>query len=478
VIKSQPDNFAKTKILCTLGPATNSVEEIEKLIDAGADGLRMNFSHGDYAFFENLFNNIHTACVEENTPVSILIDLQGPKIRVGELETPEVELVTGETIEITIDDIKGNKKIISTSYKSLADDSKLGEAVLIDDGLLRLRISEKKERSVVCFIENGGILKPKKGMNLPGMKLSTPSVTEKDFKDLEFALKHRVDYVALSFVRSANDIKHLRDWMKARNRVLPIIAKIEKKEGVDNFEEILATADGIMVARGDLGVEMHPQDVPIIQKNIIKRCNAVGKMVITATQMLESMIVNPIPTRAEASDVANAVWDGTDVVMLSGETSVGKFPFKAVHMMNDIIVKTEQNTGVENFEFEIPKNFEDNLFDSMGRASVAIGRQINAAAIVVFTYKGRTACNLSKYRPEAKIIAISNSFDTINNLCLHRGITSIFQDEIDKEHLAIDKAKKLILDAGLVKVGDIVIFMAGAPYSEKSRANWLRFESL
>jgi pyruvate kinase len=478
VIKSQPDNFARTKILCTLGPATSSVEAIGKLIDAGADGFRMNFSHGDYAFFENLFNNIHTACVKEKIPVSILIDLQGPKIRVGELETPEVELVSEETIEITIDDIKGNKKIISTSYKLLADDSKVGEAVLIDDGLLRLRIAEKKERSVICFIENGGILKPKKGMNLPGMKLSTPSVTEKDFKDLEFALKRRVDYVALSFVRSANDITHLRDWMKARNRVLPIIAKIEKKEGVDNFEEILATADGIMVARGDLGVEMHPQDVPIIQKNIIKRCNAVGKMVITATQMLESMIVNPIPTRAEASDVANAVWDGTDVVMLSGETSVGKFPFKAVQMMNDIIVKTEQNTGVENFEFEIPKNFEDNLFDSMGRASVAIGRQINAAAIVVFTYKGRTACNLSKYRPEAKIIAISNSFDTINNLCLHRGITSIFQDEIDKEHLAIDKAKKLILDAGLVKGGDIVLFMAGAPYSEKSRANWLRFESL
>ena len=478
MIKNQPDIFAKTKILCTLGPVTSSVDAIKRLIDAGADGLRMNFSHGDYAFFESLFNNIHTACVQENTPVSILVDLQGPKIRVGELETPEVELVTGETIEITIDDIKGNKKIISTSYKSLVDDANEGDPILIDDGLIRLRIRDERKRSVICIIENGGILKPKKGMNLPGMKLSTPSVTDKDFRDLEFALRHRVDYVALSFVRSAKDIIDLRAWLKARNRMLPIIAKIEKKEGVDCFEEILETADGIMVARGDLGVELHPQDVPIIQKNIIKRCNAVGKMVITATQMLESMIVNPIPTRAEASDVANAVWDGTDVVMLSGETSVGKFPFRAVQMMNDIIIKTEQNTGVENFEFEIPKNFEDNLFDSMGRASVAIGRQINAAAIVVFTYKGRTACNLSKYRPEAKIIAISNSFETINNLCLHRGITSIFQDEIDKEHLAIDKAKKQILDAGLVKEGDIVIIMAGAPYSEKSRANWLRFESL
>ena len=478
MIKNIIDNFAKTKILCTLGPATNSVEALEKLIDAGADGLRMNFSHGDYAFFENLFNNIHTACVEEKTPVSILIDLQGPKIRVGELETPEVELVTGETIEITVDDIKGNRKIISTSYKPLADDAIAGDAVLIDDGLLRLRIIEKKGRSVIWYIENGGILKPKKGMNLPGMKLSTLSVTENDFRDLEFALKRRVDLVALSIVRSAHDILHLREWMTERKRVLPIIAKIEKKEGVDNFESILEVADGIMVARGDLGVEMQPQDVPVIQKNIIKRCNAVGKLVITATQMLESMIVNPIPTRAEASDVANAVWDGTDVVMLSGETSVGKFPFRAVQIMNDIIVKTEQNTGVENFEFEIPKKFEDNLFDSMGRASVSIARQIKAAAIVVFTYKGRTACNLSKYRPEAKIIAISNSFDTINNLCLHRGITSIYQEEIDKEHLAIDQAKKLILDAGLLKSGDIAIFMAGAPYSERSRANWLRFETM
>jgi pyruvate kinase len=478
VIKNQTDIFAKTKILCTIGPSTRSTEAIEKLIASGADGLRMNFSHGDYSFYEDLFNNIHNACVKGNTPVSILIDLQGPKIRIGELETPEVELLTGERIEITIDDVKGNNKLISTSYKSLVDDAKVGDQVLIDDGLLRLRINEKKSRSVICTIENGGILRPKKGMNLPGMKLSTPSVTDKDFKDLEFALKHRVDYVALSFVRSAHDIIHLKEWMKERNIVRPIIAKIEKYEAVENFEEILNAADGIMVARGDLGVELKPQDVPVIQKNIIKRCNAVGKMVITATQMLDSMIVNPIPTRAEASDVANAVWDGTDVVMLSGETAVGKFPFNAVRMMNDIIVMAEQNTGVEHIEFEIPIQVEENLFDSVGRAIVSISRQINARAIVVFTIKGRTACNLSKYRPDAKIIAVSNSFDSINYLCLHRGITSIFQEEIDKEHIAIDQAKKLILEAELVNKGDIVIFTAGAPYSEKSRVNWLRFEAM
>jgi pyruvate kinase len=476
--KKTIEQFAKTKILCTLGPATCSVDSIKKLLSSGADGFRMNFSHGDYKFYEDLFANINTACIEENSPVAILVDLQGPKIRVGELETPEVEIVTGERIEITIDDIIGNKKIISTSYKSLADDAKVGDPILINDGLLRLRIREIKERSVICFIENGGILQPKKGMNLPGMKLSTPSVTEKDFKDLEFALTHHVDYVALSFVRSANDIIHLREWLKARNLLRPIIAKIEKKEAVDNFEEILKTADVIMIARGDLGVELNPQDVPIIQKHIIKRCNAVGKLVITATQMLESMIKNPIPTRAEASDVANAVWDGTDVVMLSGETSVGNFPFHTVQMMNDIILMAEKNAGKEYIKFEIPEQIEANLFDSVSKAIVSISRQINAAAIVVFTYKGRSACNLSKYRPDAKIIAVSNGFDTINNLCLHRGIVSVYQEEIDKENIAIDRARKLVLEAGHVKPGEFIIFMAGAPYSEKSRANWLRFEAV
>jgi len=473
-----PESFAKTKILCTLGPATTSVDSIKKLMSAGADAFRMNFSHGDYKFYDDLYANINKACTDERSPVAILVDLQGPKIRVGELESPEIEIVTGQQIEITIDDIKGNKNIISTSYKSLAYDAKVGDPILINDGLLRLRIREIKKGSVICFIENGGVLQPKKGMNLPGMKLSTPSVTEKDFKDLEFALNHQVDYVALSFVRSANDITHLREWLKAKNMLRPIIAKVEKKEAVDSFEEILKTADGIMIARGDLGVELNPQDVPIIQKHIIKRCNAVGKLVITATQMLESMIKNPIPTRAEASDVANAVWDGTDVVMLSGETSVGSFPVHTVQMMNDIILMAEKNAGKEYIKYEIPDQIEANLFDSVSKAIVSISRQINAGAIVVFTYKGRSACNLSKYRPDAKIIAISNSFETMNNLCLHRGIVSLFQEEIDKENFAIDRARKLVLEAGLVKTGEFVIFMAGAPYSEKSRANWLRFEAM
>ncbi len=314
-------------------------------------------------------------------------------------------------------------------------------------------------------------------MNLPGMKLSTPSITEKDYEDLEFVLKHRVDYIALSFVRSPDDILQLKKWLSEKGKEIPVIAKIEKKEAVDKLDEIIEVADGIMVARGDLGVELAPQDVPVLQKTIIKKCNASGKLVITATQMLESMIHSPIPTRAEASDVANAVWDGSDVVMLSGETSIGDHPVRTVQIMNDIIINAENDIEENrNRVYNKPKDLQENLFDSIGRSIVEMSKQINATAIVVFTFKGRTARIISKYRPQAKIIAISNSFETMNNLCLHWGVTAIFSERFDKEHMAIDEAKELILKSDLVKNGDLVIFTAGAPYSEKSRANWSRFE--
>lgn len=468
--------FAKTKILCTLGPATDSIETLRKLILAGIDGVRLNFSHGSYEFFEKLFININEAGKAENVPLSVLVDLQGPKIRIGELAEPEIELETGNTIEITTENLKGTKQLISTSYNALVNDAAIGDPVLIDDGRIRLRVTEKKKNSIICKIENGGTLLPKKGLNLPGMKLSTPGITEKDFNDLEFIIKHRVDYIALSFVRSAQDILTLKDWLLKRNSFIPVIAKIEKREAVENFDTILDAADGIMVARGDLGVELPAAEVPVIQKEIIKKCNVVGKPVITATQMLESMIHDPVPTRAEASDVANAVWDGTDVVMLSGETAIGKFPLITVKIMNDIIRNAEKHMFTHPVEFRIPEKIEENLFDSMGKAIVSISRQINASAIVAFTFKGRTAVNLSKFRPEAKIIALSDNFDTINRLCLRWGVIPIYMDEIHKEHIAIDKAKKLIIEEGYVKEGEVVIFAAGAPYSEKSRENWLRFE--
>ncbi len=476
-MNSNSNNFTKTKILCTIGPATSSAEMIRSMMKAGMDGVRLNFSHGSHEFHKSVFENIHKACVDENLPLAVLIDLQGPKIRIGELAQPEIYIASGDHIRITIDDVIGNKDLISTSYKNLIKDSVVGNRILIDDGLIKLRIISKESSSLLCMIEDGGILRPKKGMNLPEMNLSTPSVTEKDFNDLEFALTHRVDYIALSFVRKAEDVFKLKQWLKERNHETPVIAKIEKPEAVKNFEAILAVSDGIMVARGDLGVEVAPQEVPIIQKKIILRCNAVGKLVITATQMLESMVNNPVPTRAEASDVANAVWDGTDVVMLSAETSVGKFPIQAISMMNNILINSDSHLPeMPEHKIEVPFNLEENLFDSVGRAITMMSKQVYAAAIVVLTNKGRTAINFAKFRPQAKIIALSDSFDTMNKLCLRWGVIPVFMESIDKEHMAIDKAKKLIIENGCVNRDDVVIFAAGAPYSDKSRVNWLRIE--
>ncbi|UCH66022.1 MAG: pyruvate kinase, partial [Ignavibacterium sp.] len=307
--------------------------------------------------------------------------------------------------------------------------------------------------------------------------ISTPSITEKDYSDLDYVLKYRVEYIALSFVRSADDIIELKEWLTNKKMPVPVIAKIEKKEAVDDFDAILNETDGIMIARGDLGVELKPQSVPVIQKKIIKRCNEEGKLVITATQMLESMINSPTPTRAEVSDIANAVWDGTDIVMLSGETSIGKYPLTTARLMNEVILQSEKHPSEKRkLNFAIPKDLEENLFDSVFRGISEISKQVNANAVVVFTYKGRAARKLSKYRPDAKIVAISNSFNTMNSLSLRWGVTSLYMDKIDKENVAIDKSKKILLEAGLVNVGDMVIFMSGTPFSDKSKVNWLKFE--
>ena len=474
---SKQSEIARTKILATLGPETESPSTIKQLIKAGVDGVRLNMSYGDYDFYTKLFDSIHNVCTDLNLPLAILIDLQGPNIRIGDLSKPSIEIQTGNQIEITTEEIKGNEKIISTSYKELINDAEIGAPILINDGLIRLKIISKKTSSLICEIKNGGILSPHKGMNLPGMKLSTPSITEKDFADLEFVLKQRIDYIALSFVRSSKDITHLRRWLKEKNHDVPVIAKIEKKEAIKDFENILEASNGIMIARGDLGVELEPQEVPVLQKQFIRRCNEEGKLVITATQMLESMIHSPVPTRAEASDVANAVWDGTDVVMLSGETSVGEFPLAAVRLMNEIILNSEKHpTPKRKLNFRIPQLLEENLFDSVFRGIAEICKQVNAKAVVLFTYKGRSAKGLSKYRPKSRIIAISNSFETMNELRLRWGVTPLYMEKIDKEHIAIDQAKEIILNAGLVNEGDMVIFMSGTPFSDKSRVNWLRFE--
>ena len=470
-------SHAKTKILATLGPQSSSVEIIKQLITAGVDAVRLNMSHGDYDFYSSLFENIHTARTESNSSLAILADLQGPKIRIGELKEKQIEIFSGNKIEITNEEVIGDDKLISTSYKVLAEDAEVGDLILINDGLIRLKIISKKINSVICEIVNGGILSARKGLNLPGMKLSTPSLTEKDFANLEYLSTKPVDYIALSFVRKAEDILLLKEWLNKKGKVIPIIAKIEKKEAIDSFESILQASDGIMVARGDLGVELSLAKVPVIQKEIIKRCNETGKLVITATQMLESMIKSPIPTRAEAADVANAVWDGTDVVMLSGETSIGKYPVETVQMMNEIIINAEQHfINDETIKFQIPDVLEENLFDSVLKGITSVAEQIKANAIVVFTYKGRAARGLAKFRPSAKIIAISDSFETMNNLCLRWGVKSLFINKIDKQNAAIEDAKQLILNAGLVNKGELVIFLSRAPEFETGRRDFLHFE--
>ncbi len=468
-------NNSKTKIITTLGPASADVQVLTKMVKAGADAVRLNFSHGTKEEFAKYFNIVEEVCRETQLPISVLQDLQGPKIRIGELSAPEIELVKGNLIEITAEDLPGTKDIVSTSYKLLPQDANIGDRILIDDGLIHLAVTAKTGNSVICEILEGGILKPKKGMNLPGMKLTTASVTPKDLENLEFALNYRLDYVALSFVREPKDIIEIKSYLLQKGFNLPVIAKIEKKEAVDNFEDILRVSDGIMVARGDLGVELGSQDVPIIQKSIIKACNSAGKLVITATQMLESMIHNPVPTRAEASDVANAVFDGTDVVMLSGETSVGKFPVESVRIMNDILLKSEKYPEFKiPTKYIVPDDFTENIFDATGKAITNIASQISADILVVFTHFGKKAKMISKFRPSCPVVAISDSFDTMNKLNLYYGIRSYFMEDIDNEDELVNMATEILKKAGLVKTGSVVLFTAGAPSPNDGRNSWTR----
>jgi len=467
----------KTKILATLGPSTNTEEMLLKLVDAGTNGFRLNFSHGDKKYFDKLFEMINNVCETRRLPIPIIQDLQGPKIRIGNLKKEKINIKSGNRIEITIDDVIGTEEIISASYKNLVKDAKIGETILIDDGLIKLKVVKKKKRSLICDIIEGGKLKSKKGMNLPGMKLSTPALTEKDKENLEFALKYRVDYIALSFVRSAKDIVELREWLANKNVNKPIIAKIEKPEAVENFEEILKVADVIMVARGDLGVEIEPQLVPTIQKRIIRRCNEVGKLVITATQMLESMITNPIPTRAEASDVANAVLDGTDVVMLSGETAAGNYPIQAVKMMKEILLSTQsQRPFMIPINWEAPVDEVENIFDATARAFTQIANQIKADAIIVFTHQGRQAMRMSKYNPKADIYAFSDCFDVLNALNLHKSITPLYLKDINDENYYMNRSVEILKEKGFIHSGDLILFAAGAPHKEVERKSWVRFK--
>jgi len=457
--------IAKTKIICTLGPASHRVDQLVKLIDAGMDVARLNFSHGTHEDHLQSLRNVREASKLTGEHICILQDLCGPKIRTGKLQHHSIELKEGAEFTFTIDDIVGDEHRVSTTYRELPDDVNAGDTILLDDGKMALRVLSKTAREVACTVINGGVLKENKGMNLPGIKLSTPSLTEKDIEDLKFGLEHDVDYVALSFVRSAGDIRYLRSMIQRQTTAqVPIVAKIEMKEAIDAIDSIIAESDAVMVARGDLGVEMMPEDVPILQKMIVRKCNDLGVPVIIATQMLESMIENPRPTRAEASDVANAVLDGADAVMLSAETSVGAYPGETVQTMDRIICRAEIRKRDHLNIKQVPVETQENVFDAIARAACVLARQVHATAIVPITHSGATAVRISKYRPEAKIVAVTSDERILRRLNLvwsARGM--IIKDFIYDNDTVFRRIIERLKQEGYVDQGNFVVFTAGFP---------------
>ncbi|RPI02647.1 MAG: pyruvate kinase [Ignavibacteriae bacterium] len=457
--------IAKTKIICTLGPASQSVDQLVDLIDAGMDVARLNFSHGTHEDHLASMQHVHEARIRTGEHIAILQDLCGPKIRTGKLRNNSILLKEGAAFQFTIDEIAGDEHRVSTTYRELPEDVQAGDTILLDDGKMSLRVVSKTERDVECTVVNGGILKEHKGMNLPGVTLSTPSLTEKDIDDLKFGLDHDVDYVALSFVRSAQDIRHLRTVICQHTKLrVPIVAKIEMKEAIDAIDSIIAETDAVMVARGDLGVEMMPEDVPILQKMIVRKCNEAGVPVIIATQMLESMIENPRPTRAEASDVANAVLDGADAVMLSAETSVGKHPVETVITMDRIICRAEIRKHDHLSIKQVPAEIQENVFDAIARSACVLARQVNAAAIVPITHSGATAVKISKYRPESKIVAVTSDERILRSLNLIWSVRGIeMKDFIHDNDTAFRRIIEKLKVEGYVERGSIIVFTAGLP---------------
>ncbi len=472
----------RTKTVCTLGPSTSNVEMLIQMIRSGMDVVRLNFSHGSHEDHKKTLEHVREAVNRTGEPLAVLQDLQGPKMRIGEIRVPFIQLLPGAQFDITTDSIAGDQKRVSTSYMNLTKDVHPGDRILLDDGNLHLRVKEIKGNDVVCEVIVGGTLSAHKGINLPGVSVSAPSFTPKDLADLEFGIANDIDYVALSFVRTAEDIRGLREviiGLIAEGRYLPIIAKIEKPQAIANIDAIVAEADGIMIARGDLGVELPPEDVPILQKMIIAKCNRAGKPVIIATQMLESMINNPTPTRAEASDVANAVVDGGDAVMLSGETSVGKYPLEAVQIMDRIINKVEANHIGPGRALDSPHGFIESRLDALGRAACVLAEQMNASAIVTVTHTGHTARIISRYRPRPGIIAITDRVKILRRLQLIWGVRGMVIDTLTEDSdKALEKIQERLLQSGMIKRGEYIVMLAGQPFFARGSTNFIKVEKV
>ena len=464
----------KTKIVCTIGPASKSVETIRELINAGMNVARLNFSHGEHQGHKKTLDDIREISEEMQRPVAILQDLSGPKIRTGKIVEKGIELKPGKELILTTDDIIGDGNRVSVTYKLFPEEVAPGHQVLLADGIMELKVKEIKNNDVVCEIIIGGILTSSKGINLPGTTLSVPALTEKDKKDLEFGLALGVDFVALSFVRKPEDIEQIKEIISSHGKNTPVIAKIEKHEAITNIDAIIEKSDGIMVARGDLGVEVPLEEVPLHQKMLVNKSVKAAKPVIIATQMLSSMVNSPRPTRAEATDVANAVLDGTDALMLSEETASGNYPVEAVKYMRKIADHAEDKYPYPDFE-SYP---HAEASESVPYAACVLSAHMNATAIVAPTKSGYTAGQISRFRPKSKIIAISPLKEAVRKLCLYWGcVPSLISDPKDTDEM-LDKGAEAALESGHVKKGETIIITAGHPVWVTGTTNMLKVKKL
>jgi len=470
------NTFRKTKIVATLGPSCSDKESIKMLIKSGMDAARLNFSHGDYSSHEVLIENVKAAREELDTPTALMLDTKGPEIRIQKFAEGAATLEKGAKFTLTTDEIDGDDTIVSINYIGLPGDISVGKRILLDDGLIELVTEKIDGNNIECSVLNGGVLKNNKGVNVPEVSLSLPALTQRDIDDVLFGIKMGVDYIAASFIRNVNDVNQLKNVLeKNGGSYIKIIAKIENREGVSNIDSILDATHGIMVARGDLGVEILPEEVPIVQKDLIKKANRKGKLVITATQMLESMINNPRPTRAEANDVANAIFDGTDAVMLSGETASGKYPSEAVSMMARIALKTEgaidYYKGISSHDFS---SYKTSITDAISYATCTTAADIKASLIATVTYSGFTARMVSKFRPPCPILAITAEPAVSRQMNLICGCVPMLCDDIGVYDDVFDQSVKFAEESGLISIGDLMIIVAGVPVGMTGSTNTIR----
>ncbi len=471
---TQPITKNRVKIVATVGPASQSKEMLMQLIHSGVNVFRLNFSHGDHETHAGVIERIRELNEELNTNISILQDLQGPKIRVEQVKDGEVFIKQGDELVITTDSCEGTSKRISTSYQLLPQDVKVGDMILIDDGNLELSVKKIDGNDVICEVKYGGSLKSRKGINLPFTEVSAPALTEKDKKDLAFGIEQGVDWIALSFVRSADDVRDLKKRIEQGGKDIRVISKIEKPEALRNIDEIIEVSDALMVARGDLGVEIVMEEVPMAQKMMVEKCNMAAKPVIIATQMMESMIKNPRPTRAETNDVANAVLDGADAMMLSAETAAGKYPLQAVSSMSRTIAAVEGAAEIYDHFYNPSQESETFHNDNLMLAACKLSEQVGAKAILGNTVSGYTGFKLSSHRPHSRIYIFTPNRDLINKLSLLWGVEGFYYADYVSTDQTMEDHERILVEGGYIEPGEVIISTASMPIQERGRTNTLK----